>query len=233
MVFVVIARDGDSSAASFASELSPSRASVLFPAGLSKSGWEHDPITPSTSRAVVDGEIVDASDIEGVLTLITGVSSEDVPHIAPHDREYVAAEMTAFLWSFLSGLTCPVLNQPREGSLSGPAWPAERWALLAVGVGVPVWPLHRDSKPRRGGGHTIRGGREIVTVVGDRTVNAKSIELERSAQDLARAAQVDLLTVEFVHTAEAPVVVGVAPCADLADRSVAEAIQGYFWEHST
>ena len=61
---------------------------------------------------VVDGRIVRCQKIAGVLTRLPYVYEREVHHIALDDRQYVAAEMGAFLTAWLASLACPILNRP-------------------------------------------------------------------------------------------------------------------------
>lgn len=228
MVFLVIARPGDVSAESLVSGWGPLAAAMVVPADLSKSGWHLDPQVALGSQAVVMGERVGEAHIEGVVTLITGLCAEDLPHVSVTDRAYVAAEMSAFLWSFLAGLRCPVVNRPVEGSLSGPVWPAERWAMLAAAAGVPVWPLRRDTgSPRQDVPEPSLTETRTVTVVGGRAVGAADPTLADYARTLATTVGVELLTVEFGRGSGGFAVIGVAASPDLRDQRVGVAVREF------
>src|SRR5438034_2764184 len=113
---------------------------LLTPADLSRRGWRYRLGTGAgpAGAAIIADRIVPVEEIDGVLTRLPSVSPHHLPHIIPADREYVAAEMTAFLTAWLSGLTCPVLNRPTPGCLTGPAWRPQHWAHLAAQLAIPT-----------------------------------------------------------------------------------------------
>jgi hypothetical protein len=233
-MFLIIAGERDIPAAGqFASQFDSKGAVVMTPADLSLPGWRHDPIDPRRSQAAIGDLILAARDIEGAVTLLPFVTASDIPHIASNDRGYVAAEMTAFLWSFLTGLTCPLLNRPRAGCLSGPAWPPERWALLAAEVDVPVWPLRRPVEATQYRDQRLAEvARAFVTVVGSQCINDASDELGLHARRLAAAAETEMLTVMFAESTEGFAVAGVSAWPTVSDTRVGEAIRTYFSEQA-
>ena len=81
--------------------------------------------------------------LHGMLCLLPAVHPGELPHIEAGDREYVAAEMTAFLIAWLTSLPCPVLGRPTPLSLTGPHLRQEQWLHEAVRAGLPVRPLVR------------------------------------------------------------------------------------------
>lgn len=108
---------------------------ILEPAGLSVPGWSCDPENPGQSTLVIDGRVVSAGRLTEVITAIDAVMPADLPHVRAVDREFVAAEMTAFLRVWLATLNCPVTDAVPSGA-----------------AGVASWPLcppggHRDEEP--------------------------------------------------------------------------------------
>jgi hypothetical protein len=199
-MLVVLAGHGDAGAPALVERWRAWGARRLSPDDLSTPGWRYQPGEPSApSRAVVGGEVTDAASIRGVLVRLPCVVSDDLPHIAPDDRSYVAAEMTAFLMAWLSGLTCPVLNRPTPGSLAGPCWARERWVRLAGAIGVPAQPVTRraslgaDEPPE-----DFVGRATTVTVVGRRSFGHAEAALHGWALRLAGACGAELLAAHFV-----------------------------------
>jgi hypothetical protein len=129
---------------------------------------------------LADGTVAAAS-LRGVHTRLGAVAPADLPHITADDREYVAAEMTAFLLSFLGGLSCPVLNRPTASSLMGPGWHLPRWRAAAIAAGLRV-----ASDGAAGAS---------VTVLGEQAFGPAALAAPAAA--LARHAGVELLTARF------------------------------------
>src|SRR4030095_4564992 len=121
--------------------------------------------------------------------------------------ESVAAEMDAFLASWLTRLRCPVLNRPVATSLMGPNRTRVRWLLLAASAGLRPAAC-RSLAP----GGDPASATAAVTVVGRRWVGAVAPELGAQAVCLAERAGVDLLTVQF----DSPGRDAAFVCADLA-----------------
>jgi hypothetical protein len=153
------------------------------------------------------------------------VSEGDLAHITPHDRSYVAAEMTALLVSWLSGLKCPVLNRPTPLCLSGPNWGPEQWTHVAAQAGIRVRPVRRRVGPP---GHVpperLDRRPVSVTVVGNRCFGATTKTLAVRARRLADVAKVDLLAVRFSRPEEGSLFLGADPCPDVSTDEVADAI---------
>jgi hypothetical protein len=138
--------------------------------------------------------------------------------------------MTALLKSWLSGLGCPVLNQPDANCLSGPGWDQERWVHVAARLGVPVRPLRRRIALSAGASETGPAPPGItVTVVGDRCLGPADDVLFTHARRLARAARAGLLSVRFGETADGPELLAANPFPDVSAPEVADAVLEYLW----
>ena len=142
-MLLVIAHRGDAAAQALVHRWGGHGAHLLSCEDLSLPGWCHYLGDLSASTAVIGGRIVGIERITAVLTLLPCVTADQLIHIVPGDRLYVAAEMTAFLVSWLSELPCPVLNRPSAGCLMGPNWGLPQWVHAAAQAGIPVHPLHR------------------------------------------------------------------------------------------
>jgi hypothetical protein len=220
-VLVVVASRLDEGARTLADRWTEVR--VLTCEDLSVAGWRHRPGGPST--AVVDGEVIPAAEIEGVLTRRSRVLEWEPDHIVPADRAYVAAEMTAFLRSWLSSLGCPVLNRPVPTCLSGPGWCREQWVRTAVRLGIPVRPV----RWRLGASASVPEDEPATTatVVGERCLGAADRASAAWALRLARAAGVDLLAARFGEAEAGFELLDADPWPDTSSPEVADAIHDY------
>lgn len=111
---------------------------VVVPAHLSQPGWLYKVGAGRLSRLVTSRGEVRADELSGVLTRSQRVWKRDLPHIHEADREYVGAEMTAFLAALIHEMPCPLLNRPTANSLWGPSWTSEHWWRAAAREGFPV-----------------------------------------------------------------------------------------------
>ena len=174
-------------------------ARLLTLADLSRAGWRHYLGEVGPEIAIACGELIPAASINGVITRIPWVTPEDLLHVVDGDRDYVAAEISAFLLAWLSRLTCPVINRPTTNSLMGAPHAAEGWIAIAARAGLrlpwtrrvfpappePAWPPEAVT----------------VSVLGDRCFGPVDPALAEQACRLAAAANVELLAVTFSHAA--------------------------------
>jgi hypothetical protein len=123
-MLVIVASRYDSEAQALASRWGDHDAHVLSCQDLSVTGWRNCLPDRRASTAVIGGRVISDADITGVLTLLPCVMTHELLHIVPEDRAYVAAEMMAFLVSWLHGLAAPVINRPTPVCLMGPNWRA-------------------------------------------------------------------------------------------------------------
>jgi hypothetical protein len=207
-MIVVIASAADAAAASLVRHrLRNCR--LLTPPDLSTPHWICEWSRPSAHRAYANGNRFRSSEVRGVLSLLPAVTPGELPHIASDDREYVAAEMHAFLYFWLQELRCPVLNRPRDGALNGPPWSLARWQWHALQEGLQI---HRGGPAH----HT-----ESAAVVGDLVfAPGLPLDVQDGVRRLARRADVSLLTAVFANGA----FVGAHPMPVLADERVADAV---------
>jgi hypothetical protein len=222
-LIVVVASRHDQGARTLAASQGTDRVALLTCEDLSVPGWRHYVAAAGTSVAVIDGREVPVEEITGVVTCLPNVSELELLHIVPSDRAYVAAEMTAFLLSWLSALSCPVLNRPSPTCLSGPYWRPEQWARLASRAGMRVQPVQRrvalalDAEPAVTQGVT-------VTVIGERCLGQADAATLAGARRLARAADVELLTVRVSGPEPGAAFLGADPWPDLTSQETADAL---------
>ena len=160
--------------------------------------------------------------IAGVLARLPGVSEDDLPHIAPDDRSYVAAEMNAFLLAWLTSLERPVLNRPTPQCLSGTYWRREKWVIEAERLGIPTRPVVRSADDPVG--IVDREPRHTVTVVGRKHFGTVDDVLAKRAHALAKAAGTELLAVAFDGEEPAASFVDASLWLDLDDVAIADAV---------
>jgi hypothetical protein len=228
-VLVVVAGSRDEKARDLAERWGSLDAAVLTPEDLSVAGWRHSPDDPELSRAVVDGRLVAAREITGVLTRSSHVSWWELTWISREDRAYVASEMTAFLRSWLASRGCPVLNPPSANCLSGPGWGQEQAVYVAAGLGIPVRPVEWRSEPSADVPASEPPSPDVtVTVVGGRCLGSPDRTLSEWTRSLAGVAGVDLLAAHFEKSEAGTRLCGADPWPDVSSSEVADAMLGYF-----
>ncbi|WP_164015775.1 hypothetical protein [Pyxidicoccus trucidator] len=215
-MLVVLAHPRDEQARGLVERWAAEDARLLSMRDLSSPGWQHRVGGSGAEVAVVGGERVHVSALRGVVTRLPGFIDTDLVHIAPEDQGYVAAEMNAFLASWLSRLPCPVLNRPTASSLMGPSLGLERWLALAARCGLPL------AAARREVGVSDRPPSRVaaVTVVGQRWLGEVEPAVGAQAVRLAAAAGVELLTARF----EGPAFVSAELSIEVGEPRVAEAL---------
>jgi hypothetical protein len=226
-MILVVASRVDPVARKLVRELPEGSTVLLTCLDLSSPGWHVSSNEADSSVCVASGQLLDESEIDGVLTLLPCVFDQELVHIHSRERGYVAAEMTAFLKFWLSGLRCPKLNAPSAGCLSGPGWRPERWVVAAAEAGLPVKPVRRGTRSSgpQGGAHRSR---VAVTVMGEYYLGDGRPELRRRARSLASAAGLELLRVEFEEEGDDYLFFAASAFPDLAEAGAADAIWSYF-----
>jgi hypothetical protein len=224
-VIAVVASERDPAVAALLDRWAPHAARVLSPRDLSTPGWRHHVGGAGEEWAVVSAERVPAGEIRGVLTRLPRVGADDLLHIVPEDRDYVAAEMNAFLLSWLTRLGCPVVNRPTATSLMGRNLGRERWLVLAARAGLPI-------APARAGGADAERPRAFraVTVVADRWVGDVAPLLGERAVRLAGLAGLPHCTVRFDGPDPGAAFTEAELFTDLADPRVADALLAHLGE---
>jgi hypothetical protein len=226
-VICVFAAPGDPRATAFIRSCDTTDVRLLTPADLSAPGWQFDLTCPERGQAVIGGEPVLISQLTGVLTLLPAVFPQLLTRIVPAERDYAAAEMTAFLRCWLESLPCPVLNRPAAASLCGPWWRPERWAAAARSLGIPAEEFTRQSQD---GARRVEPGPQDevnVTVIGSRPLQAPNATIADHAVRLAQLVRAEVLTVRFHRGADGVHrVVGALPGPQEVTAELVQAILG-------
>jgi hypothetical protein len=231
-MFLIVASERDGAARVLA-ERGAARGAVLVTSrDLSAAGWRDGLGRGTRGAAVVNGRAVSARRVAGVLTRLAAVDERELTHIAPADRGYVAHEMTAFLASWLSGLSCPVLNRPSPACLAGPPWRRERWIHEAARLHIAVRPVRRAVTPGAIEPPAAAGAGGTVTIVGERCFGPVDPTLARAARRLARAAGVDLAAVHFTSARRGARLLGADVWPDVASPEIGEAVLDYLAHRS-
>jgi hypothetical protein len=197
-VIVVVGSSYDDRARKIAAHWGTQCAAMLTAEDLCKPGWSLSIPETDYGRAVIGGEVVQSTRISGILTLRPCVFPEELLNIRSEDRQYVAAELTAFLLAWLTMQPCRVFNRPVAPCLAGPNWRPEQWIYAAESLGIPVQMRHRHV-PNGGDSEAASNEEEAVeiTTVGNRCFGCDDPVLETWAMQLAREAKVELLSVCF------------------------------------
>jgi hypothetical protein len=226
-MLVIVANRYDTAAEALARRWSAHDAHLLSCEDLSVVGWCHCLTDPSVSTAVIGGRVIGIESITGVLTLLPWVTADQLAHIVPEDRAYVAAEMMAFLVSWLSELNCNVLNHPTPACLMGPAWRPEQWVHAAAGIGIPVRAIGRrvtltaEPPPEN---EFAKLPSATVSVVGNSCIGETHGALTLHARRLADATGVDMLAVHFDSPEADARLLGASLRPDIFSPQIADAI---------
>jgi len=240
-VLLVIASRYDPGAASLASRWASVGATLLTCEDLSSPGWCFSPAEAGRGTLVASGEVIPVRAVQGVLSRRPCILPDELPWVTPEDRQFVAAEMTAFMLAWLATLPCPVVNRPTPSCLNGPQWRAEHWASAAVRLGIPTRHVRRQvgrfevSQDMRGNAgfwreadmEEIEDPTELI-VVGSRVLGAARPRLRAQALRLAHAAGLRFLSVWFDGKEDGASFCGASPWPDLGREDVAEALLDLF-----
>jgi hypothetical protein len=230
-VRLVLAGRRDPGAAALIARWGPERAALVTAADLSRPGWRHHLRGGGRAAAALGDRVVPAEEVEAVVVRLADVPADELEAVRPEDRDYAAAEMTAFLLAWLDDRACPVLNRPTPGCLNGPAWWPEQWTLAAARAGVPVAPVRRRAgpfgTPDPEAPDPEASGEAVVTVVGDRCLGGVDPRLAGHARRLAAAAGTDLLAVRFAGPGPRAAFLGASAWPDLSDPDLASALDDH------
>lgn len=232
---VILARPNDPAAAMMASRWSAEDAGrndvcVITPWDLSSAGWAYRSEEPGASTAVSQGRRLRAEEIGAVVTRLPCVFAEDLGHMEPNDRTYAASEMTAFLLAWLCGLECRVINQPTPTLLWGPSWRHEKWVRVAHDLGIPVDVARRRTHSSKQKTKTEMQKAVAVTVAGQRCLGDVDRTLMQYAMALARAAQVEMLSVHFSGAEKGARFLGASIWPETVTDDLADALLEYLRE---
>jgi hypothetical protein len=230
-LLVVVGSRHDRAARDIVAQWASHDAALLTCEDLSTPGWRHRLFHRAESRAVVGGRVIGELDIRGVLMRRPWIIPQELIHIGASDREYVAAEMNAFLLSWLASLQCRVLNRPNGTSLCGPNWRPLQWARAAACAGIAIkmasWQV---PAPKMRSSPTVPDVSEPpieVTLVGDQCLGAPNESYAAATRRLAAIANVGLLAVRFASAQRTPRFVSATAMPSLKDAFVARAVCDY------
>jgi hypothetical protein len=150
---------------------------------LTRSGWVWPLGSPEDACWVVEGRVVPDREVTGVWVRRNYVYPEELVGTHPDDREYLAAEATAFLVFVLSRTGARVVNPVGDGALGDDIVRPERWMPVAAAAGVPVRPL----RMRAGDGLTPPPRTTRATVAGGEVFGDATPARRRAAQAMAAA----------------------------------------------
>lgn len=166
--------------------------------------------------------------VEGVVNRLGVIAAADLPRVHPEDRQYAAAELTAFLLAWLDACPARVLNRPGAGSLNGPAWYPEQWAAAAVTVGLRVAGIRRRVALAHAGpplaSDPAWDDAVSARVVGDTCFGDVHPALGERLCALARLARTPLLAATVEDHGPDARVQNLSVWPDLADPVVADAV---------
>ena len=187
-MIVVVAGEDDAESARLADRPGVVR---VTPCDLSSCGWAAG-IGCGRARFVAGGQPMATRAIRAVLVRLPVVRAGDLAHFTPGDRDYAAAEMTAFLAFWLTTLPVRVVNRPSPTLLLGPGWSPAEWIARSAALGLPTAEVVETAAGPAGPPPVLTWS----TVVGGRAFGGEP-EAGRHALALARYARVDLLGVGF------------------------------------
>jgi hypothetical protein len=201
---------------------------LLTPRDLSNTGWVLNLKEPWKSTTAIGMQQFSIENITGVLTLLPYVTEDELTHIRSDDRQYVAAEMTAFLVCWLSILQCPILNRPTPTCLSGPNWRWRQWVSAAAKIGIQIHPASWNACSSNEIIQCLDNPNPTtVTIVGGRCFGSADDTLKVQSLLFAREAGVDLLSVKFSGTTRESFFIDATPWLYFISDDVANAILEY------
>lgn len=114
-------------------------------------GWSHavDPETTESSLRLADGGEVHDSALTLVFQRLRYLPMPHFALAAAADRDYATMEMHALVLSWLTGLSCPVINPPATQGLAGREPGFLEWMKSAGDAGLPTLAFRLGTNARR------------------------------------------------------------------------------------
>ena len=205
----------------------PGRALLLTLRDLCTRGWWIDLNAFEQSQIVASGGVYPVKDVGGVITLLPYVMDYQLFTIEEAERRYVASELTAFLFYFLSRLECPVLNRPTAHCLVGPSWRPEQWKAACHRAGIPTQALERQQflQPTPG---KLANFSNCVSVIEGTCIGESEVVSHASVVELARLAGVGFLTIRMDGAADEQAIHSIDLIPDLRNSAIREAVHKHF-----
>lgn len=151
---------------------------------LTTAGWVW-PSGPGPRRWVVGRQPVADTDVSGVFLRRASVLPEELLHVHPDDRAYLAAEAHAFLVLVLATTGARVVPAVVDGGIGDETLRPERWIPAAAEAGLTVAPIRLTTEAVRARRH--RPVQRLVEVVDGVAIGDASDRCRRGALALARA----------------------------------------------
>jgi len=196
---------------------------AVAPQDLSRPGWTYAR-NLSLRTGVTHAGRFRADDLTAVISLISAIQPLHLSHVRPADRDYVAAEMTAFLRAWLTGLPCPVVNPPTATCLSGPGLTAHQWVAMCTRLSIPARPAQL-TVPAAPGDRPTASACRVTVCRGTATAAGLCSEvLLEHGRRLATKVGAEWLAVTFDGGHDQAAVCQVETWPDLADSSLRETL---------
>jgi hypothetical protein len=160
---------------------------------LTRPGWVWSVESAEPPYWVIDGVVVADREVTGVFVRRTCVYPEELTTTHPDDREYLAAESTAFLVFVLSRSEARVVNSVCDGAIGEDAVRPERWMPYATSAGLRLAPLAVRPQLRR----RDPGPLTTAEVVGSQVYGDAPAALDGPAVELACALGLDYAAFVF------------------------------------
>lgn len=196
----------------------------LLVSDLMRPGWQHFVPSGGRGRAVVNGNVIETSAVEMVVTFADGFVPDEVFDICPDDRAYACLEMNAFLRAWLLSRSCKVVPRPTVEGFRGPYADAllRRGAML----GIDTVPRRFSTNARLGPASPFETGpAEEVHVIGAACLSP-SVPPAIVAR-VREALGLSLGRLSFVHRDSRWLLSDLSLSLDLARAEVREALDDF------
>ncbi len=144
-MILIIASNLDDQAKQLKAKWENDSIALLSVNDLTSPGWEISSDNFLRSRFIAEGNVWSVKEITGIINILPVISPYELFKIVAEDRQYVASELNAFLFYFLTKFKCPILNKPSAFNLSGPFIKQAEWLKECVKVSLPVYSYHAKS----------------------------------------------------------------------------------------
>jgi hypothetical protein len=132
---------------------------------------------------LADGRVVRPEAIGGLVNRVRHLPTQHFASAAPGDREYAAAELSAFMLAWLNGVAGRVINPPKPLSLDGSAFEPTTLVHLAAMAGLPTTRWRQSTCQCEHEERALLAATHSIVILDDRMFGPV---IPRSLQDAAR-----------------------------------------------
>jgi hypothetical protein len=201
---------------------------LMKPRDLCAQGWRIEVGHAHEGMLIANGRPLPVAQVTGVLNRLSFIDERELVTIEPSDRRYVAAELTAFVFYFLSQLQCRMMNRPTVNNLAGCDWRLQEWGLYGHEQGIPF-----VSQPMVGNTSSSQPLEDLrrTVILNGAILSSNDNQYESKIAELVQRAGLVFADLCYSVRDQECLLHSVSLIPDLSSREMARAVHRFFWAH--